>query len=103
MTAATRDLDEADEPLRMRVADEVRAWLGRRRMSGAQLAREMGKSQTFVARRLDGRQAFDIDDLEQVARILHVRVVDLIGRDSPFRPAAPQTYEADQNRRAFRG
>lgn len=58
--------------LRTRVAEEVRVWLARRRMSGAQLAREMGRSQTFVAKRLDGRQAFDMDDLEIVARILEV-------------------------------
>jgi transcriptional regulator with XRE-family HTH domain len=72
--AAAHDMDDAG-PLRMQVADEVRAWLGRRRMSGAQLAREMGKSQTFIARRLDGRQAFDIDDLEMVASVLRVPVV----------------------------
>lgn len=76
--AAAQDYDES-QPLRMRVADEVRAWLGRRRVSGAQLARQMGKSQTFVARRLDGRQAFDVDDLDAVARILDVPVSAFFG------------------------
>jgi len=88
MTAAapiTHD-DDSGTTLRQYVADEVRAWLGRRRISGAQLAREMGKSQTFVARRLDGRQAFDVDDLELVARVLRISVSDLMPRPNPQYP-----------------
>jgi hypothetical protein len=65
-------------PMRVLVATEVRAWLGRRRMSGAELARRMGKSQTWIARRLDGRQAFDVDDLEHVAHVLGVQVSELL-------------------------
>lgn len=64
----------SSDGLRMHVADEVRAWLARRRLSGAGLARALGRSQSFVAKRLDGRQAFDVDDLEAVARVLEVPV-----------------------------
>jgi transcriptional regulator with XRE-family HTH domain len=62
----------------MQVAEEVRAWLARRRISGAELARRIGRSQTFVAKRLDGRQAFDIDDLEMVANVLGIAPEQLI-------------------------
>lgn len=92
---------EAAGHLRGQVAEEVRVWLARRRMSGAELARRLGRSQTFVAKRLDGRQAFDVDDLEQVASILEVSAAQLIGRSSAFLSAAPQTYEAE-NARTYR-
>ena len=87
MTAALSG--DAGPSLRDRVAEEVRATLGRRRMSGAELARQLGRSQTFVQKRLDGRQAFDVDDIEAVARILGVDPHQLLG-GSPFRSAAPQ-------------
>lgn len=74
MTAAVQQ-DESGTDLRLAVAEEIRSWLGRRRISGAALARRLGKSQTWVARRLDGRQAFDVDDLQLVAGILQVPVV----------------------------
>lgn len=84
--------------LRDQVAEEVRVWLARRKMSGAELARRLGRSQTFIAKRLDGRQAFDVDDLEQVGQILGVSAADLISRSSgPFSATAPQTYEAARN------
>jgi len=75
-TARAIQVEPAATTMRDLVATEVRAWLGRRRISGAELARQMGKSQTWVARRLDGRQAFDVDDLEQVAAVLNLHVSD---------------------------
>lgn len=89
---------ESTGQLRDQVAEEVRVWLARRKMSGAELARRLGRSQTFIAKRLDGRQAFDVDDLEQVGHILGVSAADLISRSSgPFSAAAPPTYEAVHN------
>lgn len=58
--------------------DEVHAWMGRRRMSGAELARRLGKPQSSVARRLDGRQTMDLDDLEMIAGALGVNVAELL-------------------------
>lgn len=88
MTTAAAATPEGSS-LRTQVAEEVRAWLARRRMSGAQLARELGRSQTFIAKRLDGRQAFDVDDLEAVARILDVPAGALIPAQGPFtRPSS---------------
>lgn len=90
--AAAHESDDGPA-LRDRVAEEVRALLARRRMSGAELARRLGHSQTFIARRLDGRQAMDIDNLEEIARVLDVPVSsffpdDRITRRNP-RPNRP--------------
>jgi len=67
--------------LREHVAEELRALLGRRKMSATQLARHMGVSQAYIWRRLNGETAFDLDDLEKIASILAVDVLDLLPRD----------------------
>lgn len=56
------------------VAEEVRVAMARRRVSGSALARLLQKEQTWVSRRLRGVVAFDIDDLEQIARVLDYRL-----------------------------
>lgn len=58
--------------LRGRVAEEVRVALTRRRMSATELAKRLGKSQTWIWRRLSGETAFDMDDLERVGAVLEV-------------------------------
>lgn len=60
------------------IADEVRALLGRRRLSASKLAQQLGWTQAYISRRLVGDQAFDTDDLEQIARALEVKMVDLL-------------------------
>jgi transcriptional regulator with XRE-family HTH domain len=64
--------------LRERTAEEVRALLARRKMSATQLARELKVSQAYVWRRLSGETAFDLDDLERIANVLTVEVIDLL-------------------------
>lgn len=71
MQAGTRPMTEL-------VAEEIRAWMGRRQMSGARLARTLGVSQMWVSYRLNGRQPIDINDLDAIARALDVSVVDLL-------------------------
>jgi transcriptional regulator with XRE-family HTH domain len=66
--------------LRSHVAEEVRVGLARRRMSGVELARRIGKSHTYVWRRLTGETAFDLDDIERIAAVLGVDAVDLFPR-----------------------
>lgn len=73
------------------VATEIRAMLARRRISAAELARRLGVTQSYVARRMIGVQPIDLDELERIASILGVTVVDLIPRDrrettSPYLP-----------------
>lgn len=63
------------------VAEEVRAHLARRRMSGRELARRLGVSPQWVSQRTRGVVSMSIDDLEAVAWVLGVPV-------SAFLPAA---------------
>lgn len=66
-------------PLREQVAEEVRALMARRRISGVQIAKRIGRSQTYIWRRLSGETAFDLDDLQALAVVLDVEVIDLFG------------------------
>ncbi|MBP7973444.1 MAG: helix-turn-helix transcriptional regulator [Candidatus Nanopelagicales bacterium] len=70
------------------VAEEVRAMMARRRMSGAGLAREMGLSQPQIAARVRGDLAWSLDELDRVAGILRCNVWDLLPRmDSNQQPS----------------
>jgi transcriptional regulator with XRE-family HTH domain len=66
------------ETLRELTAAELRAALARRRISAVELARRIGWSQAYMARRTDGRIALDIDDLEKIATELNVPVTALL-------------------------
>jgi transcriptional regulator with XRE-family HTH domain len=79
MSTATRS--DGQSTLREAVAEEVRATLARRRMSASALARTLGKSQTYVWRRLSGETALDTDDLEAIAGVLRIPVVELLPED----------------------
>ncbi|WP_428964486.1 helix-turn-helix domain-containing protein [Micromonospora fluostatini] len=68
----------AKTTLREYTAGELRARLARERISVTALARRLGWSQSYLARRVDGRVAFDLDDLEKVADELGIHVADLL-------------------------
>jgi transcriptional regulator with XRE-family HTH domain len=68
---------ERTATLSLRVAEEIRAWLGRRRMSQAQLARALGQSPMWVSDRLRGIQPIDLDAMERIARVLDIPVIEL--------------------------
>jgi len=59
-------------------AREIRAHLGRERISVSELARRLGWSQSYLARRVDGRVAFDLNDLERITDELGIRILDLL-------------------------
>ena len=61
-----------------RVAEEIRAMLGRQRMSGRQLANKLGVSQSWMSTRLAGTTPIDLNDLERIAAILHVDIFELM-------------------------
>lgn len=63
------------------VAEEIRALLGRRRMSQASLARQLKVSPMWVNYRLTGTQPIDLNDLERIATTLGVTVFDLLPRE----------------------
>ena len=79
--------DTADGmPFRLWVAGEVRAAMGRRAVRAAELARRLGRSQTWVSQRLNGNVALDTDDLEAVSAALGVSPQQLLGGDPPPLP-----------------
>lgn len=73
---------EPKAALRAGVAEEIRALLGRRRMTSVALARAIGKSHTYVWRRLSGETAFDVDDMAGIASALGVPVISLFPEEA---------------------
>ncbi|WP_422751377.1 helix-turn-helix domain-containing protein [Micromonospora sp. WMMD1219] len=69
--ARTATLSEA-------VAEEIRVLLTRRRMSGRKLAQMLGVSPSWVSYRLTGQQPIDLNDLQRIADVLGVTVIDLL-------------------------
>lgn len=60
------------------VAEEVRALLGRRRVSQAELATGLDRSPMYLSRRLSGELPLDLDEVEQISAFLGVSVDDLL-------------------------
>lgn len=60
------------------VAEELRALLARRRMSGRDLAKRLGTSPSWVSYRLTGTTEIGLTDLERIAAELGVEVADLL-------------------------
>jgi len=60
------------------VAENVRAEMGRARVSGVQLAALIGKTHPYMSRRLTGKVAFDTDDLTAISSALGINVLDLM-------------------------
>ena len=63
-----------------RVAKELRREMGGSRVSGARIARALGKSEAWVSYRLNGKQPIDLLDLERICEVLGVRPADLVVR-----------------------
>jgi transcriptional regulator with XRE-family HTH domain len=53
-----------------RIADAVRAELARRRLSQAELARQLGYTKPRLWRRMTGRIPFTVAELEAIASVL---------------------------------
>lgn len=70
-----------------RAATEVRAEMGRQRMTQTALGAVLGKSQAYVWRRVMGKVAFDLAELEAIAAALDVPI-------SQFLPTANQASAA---------
>lgn len=62
-----------------KISSEVRAELARQRLSQAEVATAMGRSQAYLSRRLSGETPFDVDDLDRLTEILGVPVTALLG------------------------
>ncbi|KQY58359.1 hypothetical protein ASD11_01440 [Aeromicrobium sp. Root495] len=66
------------------VAAEVRAVMGRKQISGADLSDSTGIARSTLARKINGRVGFTVDEIFTIASALEVSVVDLVS------PAASQ-------------
>jgi transcriptional regulator with XRE-family HTH domain len=85
-------------PLSVRVAEEIRVMLTRRRMSGRELARRLDVSPSWVNYRLTGAQPIDLNDLERISEALGVTIHDLLPRSagqSADTPRYPDSQLAD--------
>ncbi len=58
------------------VIEEIRRHLKRQRWSARQAAMEIGWSEMYISRRLGKKTPFDLRDLEALAELLEVRVID---------------------------
>mgnify|MGYP002335974813 CR=1 FL=1 len=65
-------------PLAVAVAAEVRAAMGRQRVSGIQLATLTGISQNYVAKRLRDEAPFTLNDVERICEVLGEDFTELI-------------------------
>jgi transcriptional regulator with XRE-family HTH domain len=68
---------EHENSLNSQVAGEIRAWMGRREMNQADLGRALGENEMWVMRRVRGRQQMTVADLQRIARVLGVDVLEL--------------------------
>ncbi len=71
-----------------RVAAEIRAELGRQKLSQAELARRLGKTEMYVSRRLADGTSLDLGDLLAMADVLRVSVGVLLPTTDPAEIAA---------------
>jgi transcriptional regulator with XRE-family HTH domain len=88
------NIDSARATLSERVAEEIRALLARRRISGRSLASALNVSPSWVSYRLTGAQPIDLNDLDRIAEYLGVDVADLLPARQPRHAgAAPKGHE----------
>jgi transcriptional regulator with XRE-family HTH domain len=64
------------------IGAEIRAHLGRQGKSLRWLAAAMGVNNTTLSRRVRGDRGFTIDEMTHIARLLGVKVTDLMPLDS---------------------
>lgn len=67
-----------DPVMRSAIAEEVRALMGRRRVTQEKLAAAIGMSQPSLSKRLFGVVPWTIDDLEAIADYFGVKITDLL-------------------------
>lgn len=61
------------------IRDEIKAWMGRRGLTGKDLAQILGISQPNASKKLRGVNAFSINDLGTIAATLGITLADLLG------------------------
>jgi transcriptional regulator with XRE-family HTH domain len=54
----------------MSIAAEIRQAMARRMVTGAQIARDTGRSQSYISKRLRAEASFTANDVEDICRVL---------------------------------
>ncbi len=85
------------------VAEEIRALMARRRVSGRQLAAQLQVSPSWVSYRLTGTQPIDVNDLLLIAHALEVGVHDLLPSPEAAAAAKAPTPAPSTRRRGKEG
>ena len=68
-----------DHDLNEKIAEEVRAWMARRRRSQSDLARHLGVARSAISVRMNGARDFSLAELVEIASWLEITPADLIG------------------------
>ncbi len=90
---STEALPTARGSFSERVGMQIKIELLKAGMSGRELGRRLGESQTWVSSRTSGRVPIDVNELQRIADALRVSVADLI----PSRPAGTTRRDDDPN------
>jgi transcriptional regulator with XRE-family HTH domain len=78
------------------VVEEIRALMGRRRVSQKQLGEALGLAQPTMSKRMNGKIPFDLDELDAIAEFFDVPITDLFGR--PIERETPGQSPETRNR-----
>lgn len=65
-------------PFAQAIAAEIRSAMGRRQVSGAQLARDTDRSQSYLSKRLRAEVPFSANDVEDICEALDVDLGTLL-------------------------
>ncbi|HEY9523481.1 MAG TPA: helix-turn-helix transcriptional regulator [Thermopolyspora sp.] len=74
-------MSDTQAVLSARVAAEIRAHMGRNKVSGRALAKRMGRSPNWVSLKVSGSRSIDVDEMDLFADALDVRLADLLPAD----------------------
>lgn len=75
---STETVPTARGSLSERVGMEIKVAMVRAGVTGRELARRLGTSQTWVSTRLNGTTPLDLNELQRIADALGVTVIDLL-------------------------
>ncbi len=89
------------------IRDEIKAWMGRRSLTGKDLATILSISPSNASKKLRGINAFSINDLGTIAAALGITLADLLGglvhvpllspdAENPA-PVSPERGESDED------
>lgn len=65
-------------PFASAISGEIRSVMARKQVSGAQLATRVGRSQSYISKRLRADAAFSANDVEDICRVLEEDLLTLL-------------------------